>query len=554
MLDEAQRIGKMGSWSQSSSSGQCILSPHLQTLLSSEERVSSGFWDKKVPQPSSLFVRHQLDQLTRQEVDAVEMEHPLETRAGTIIVQHSAERVKARDPDSPDLIVGNLIDITDKKEAERKLEHLAYYDSLTETPNRYYFQTELERMIKEHGHRSNGLALLHIDLDHFRDINDSLGHQVGDGVLRVTSQRIKSALKPGDLLARTGGDEFMAILSDIPGPDHAAHIAQRIIQKLSSPMAIQSHEVFVGISIGVALYPDHAYDYESMYQRADLALYRAKALGRGTVQVYADHLAEDFHRRTSLESAMRSALENNEFSLVYQPRVDINTGELKGLEALLRWNSRRYGQVTPDEFIPIAEESGQIISLGQWVIRTALKEFHQVLPLLSPDVVLSVNPSPRQVQSRGLKAHIMDLLEAYQIPGHRFELEITETSIISDYGQCEQFMRALHDEGISFSLDDFGTGYSNLVSLRKLPLTTLKIDKSFIRDIVSDLNHRAIVQSIIQLGQNLGMVVVAEGLEHQEHETIMRKLNCPQAQGFYYARPMTFDDLIAQHWINQSSA
>ena len=552
MLDEAQRVGGMGSWSQRPQQQHCELSPQLAALLDMPRQISTSDWEKIVPGDAGLPVRQQLDQLLRGDVQSFSIEHELTTPTGTLVVEHTAEMAN-RPSAGGQIAVATLIDITEKKATEKQLERLAYYDTLTNIPNRYYFKLELERLLIEHRDDNCQLALLHIDLDHFKDINDSLGHQIGDDVLTIVSKRIGQSLKPGDLLARTGGDEFMAVLSDVKGGLEAGQVARRIITKLSSPTVVQTHEVFIGVSIGIALFPDHAREYEGMYQRADLALYRAKSSGRGNFQLYAQHLAEDFDRRTSLESAMRSAIDHNEFYLEYQPKVDLRHGNLIGMEALLRWRSERYGQISPDEFIPIAEESGQILALGRWVLVTALREFRQIQPLMPESVRLSINLSPRQIQSPSLSMDIQQALKTNQVPGHQLELEITETFIVSDYSHCKEFMQELSDQGIRFSLDDFGTGYSNLLSLRQLPLSTLKVDKSFIRNITTDSNHRTIVEAIIQLGHNLDMAVVAEGVETEDQKAALLAMECNEAQGYLFSRPIPLAKLT-DHWLSRSDA
>ncbi|MEX1057673.1 MAG: EAL domain-containing protein, partial [Natronospirillum sp.] len=553
MLDEAQRIGGMGSWTQTIGSKVFVLSPQLQNLLNTQARIGLDDWQKMIPDGEQEELIEKLGQLSRRQRSVLSLEHRLRTRNGIRTLQHTAEIAQARGDDGTTIILGTLIDITEKKDTEQQLEHLAYYDSLTNTPNRYYFKRALEQLLLDHKSSQRSLALLHIDLDHFKDINDSLGHQVGDEVLRIVSKRINSALKSDDILARTGGDEFMATLPGIADSQMAGDVARRIITKLSRPLSVRSHEIFVGVSIGIAMFPDHAKSYESMYQRADLALYRAKTRGRGNYQVYAEHLAEDFNRRTSLETALRTALENDEIYVEYQPRINLVSGALEGLEALMRWKSPTYGQITPDEFIPVAEASGQILSLGRWILHRAMEDFERVRASLPSGVTLSINLSPRQIQSSDLLQDVLQAIEETGLPGYCLDLEITETFIVNDYVQCETFMRRLSEHGVQFSLDDFGTGYSNLVTLRNLPLSALKIDKSFVRDIGIDPNHQAIVQAIIQLGSSLGLVVIAEGIEETAQERILTSLHCHQGQGFLYARPQSLASVMA-YWVKTLNA
>ncbi|MCH8551433.1 MAG: EAL domain-containing protein [Natronospirillum sp.] len=544
MLDEAQRLGRMGSWSYRPGNQYCTLSPYLQKLLRQPGQMPMAQWEKLITEKDSQSVREQMDRLIQGDSQQMTLEHSLLTRQGELTVLHTAERSQSRDGDEAELIIGNLLDITEKKATEEKLQHLAYYDALTHIPNRFYFKQKLEQLLAEHQQTGQRLAILHIDLDHFKDINDSLGHQVGDEVLRIVSQRIGSALKPEDTLARTGGDEFIAVLPNLPPGDDAGHVAARVIHKLSSPMSALSHDIFMGISVGIAIYPDHARHYEAMYQCADLALYRAKSRGRGTYQVYAEHLAEDFNRRTQLESALRQAIDTDELSLAYQPKIEVKTGRITGIEALLRWKSKRYGQVAPDEFIPIAEESGQIVALGHWVLNRALRDFRDHQSSLPPEITLSINLSPRQIMANKLNEFILQALARYNLPGERLDLEITETFIVQDYADCERFMRELNQHGVSFSLDDFGTGYSNLASLAQLPLAALKIDKSFVRGLGTEADYEAIVEAILQLGHNLNLQVVAEGVETSEQQAWLECMGCDQVQGFLHARPQPLPDLL----------
>lgn len=554
MLDEAQRIGGMGSWIRASSGAPFTLSPQLSDMLRMSTQVSLGDFMNIIPRKDIRLVSEALHDITTGRRKAFSIEHRICTADGKeLIVQHTAEHTVVNQRGDAQAI-GTLIDITAKKETEQRLERLAYFDMLTHTPNRYYFKSEVERLLDEHNTRHQKLALLHIDLDHFKVINDSMGHLIGDEVLRITSERIRAALHERDLLSRTGGDEFMVALTDIADSDEACMVATQIVEKFHSPMSVQGHEIFNGVSIGIVIFPDQARSYEELYQRSDLALYRSKASGRGRYQLFSDHLHVDFQRRTNIERAMRGALIKNEFYLVYQPKVSVSNHSLVGIEALLRWNSSEFGMVGPDEFIPLAEETGFIVQLGLWVMNEAFREFSAARSHFRHDLRLSINLSPRQIQHSDLENDIRDALMTYDVPGKNLELEITETFIIRDRAQCEAFMRSMSRIGVGFSLDDFGTGYSNLASLKNLPLTTLKIDKTFVADIETDQDDRTMVDTVIQLGHNLGLVVIAEGVETEGQHRFLSQTGCDEYQGYLFSPAIAMDALIERYGSNHGEA
>lgn len=544
MLDEAQRIGGIGSWIRRSDENMFTLSPQLAKLMGTEQHITLTEWMQCVPRDQVRMVSELMHNILAGQQTEFSIEHNILTKDGKqLIVHHSAEHKRYGSGDSAQA-VGTLFDITAKKEAEQRLERLAYYDTLTHTPNRYFFKTQMERLLDKHQRSGQRLALLHIDLDHFKVINDSLGHQIGDEVLRITSDRIRAALHDHDLLSRTGGDEFMVAVPDVADSDEACQVAKRILHKFTTPMSVHDHEIFSAVSIGIVIYPDQAETYEDMYQRSDLALYRSKSSGRNRYHLYSDFLSTDFQRRTSLERAMRTALQRGEFFLVYQPKISVQTNDIVGIETLLRWQSPLFGNVGPDEFIPIAEETGFIVQLGNWVMNEALREFSEAREALSDDLTLSINLSPRQIQYAELEHDIRQAMDQHGISGRELELEITETFIIRDRLQCEAFMRSLSRIGVGFALDDFGTGYSNLASLRNLPLSALKIDKSFIQDTEFDQDDRIIVETMIQLGHNLSLAVVAEGVETEGQREILRQAGCDELQGYLFSAPVAMSEIV----------
>ncbi|MFW6020577.1 MAG: EAL domain-containing protein [Guyparkeria sp.] len=433
-------------------------------------------------------------------------------------------------------------DITEIKENERQIRHLAYYDPLTGLPNRRLFHDRLDLAIA-HAHRSGGrLAVLFIDLDHFKKINDTLGHAVGDQLLEVVAGKLTDCLREDDSVARTGGDEFLALLPDIENFQPVADIAQRIIDSLSRPVVLEGRELVIGCSVGVALYPDDGRDSESLLKHADIAMYRAKQSGRNTYSLFTPAMNEAARRRLDLETGLRQAIEQEQFRLHYQPVVDA-TGRLMGAEALLRWHHPEWGSVAPGEFIPLAEETGLILPIGDQVVREAARQAAR----WEGRVKISVNLSARQFADPELARSLVAACEAVGVPGTTLTLEITETALMQDVDAHVATMRALRAAGFRFSIDDFGTGYSSLAYLRRFPLDCLKIDRGFTADMMISADARAIVSATIALAHNLRLRVIAEGVETAEQARLLAELGADLQQGYHHGRPTSAEE-FARLW------
>jgi diguanylate cyclase (GGDEF)-like protein/PAS domain S-box-containing protein len=438
-------------------------------------------------------------------------------------------------------------DITEKKEKEELIHSLAYYDSLTDLPNRVLFKQKFNDAIENAKQEESRCALLFFDLDNFKNINDTLGHIVGDRLLKAVADRLKKVLRKEDMLSRIGGDEFTVIIHQGEDPVEIAHIAEQINAAVAVPFAIDNNELFIGASIGISIYPTDGEDSDELVKAADTAMYHVKDTGKSSYQFFTEELNQMTTERLMIENELRHATQRNEMFLVYQPKIDLNTGQVYGMEALLRWNHPQMGFIPPDKFIPIAEETGQINQIGTWVALQAMLDTRRLHLAGFGELVVSVNVSSVQVAQENFVSVLLSTLLNTEIEKAKVEIEITESSLMQQVEEVMEKLKAINEYGVKLSIDDFGTGYSSLSYLKKLPVQTLKIDRSFIDDIVNDADDRSITSSIISLAHNMGMEVVAEGTENLEQIAVLRELGCEKAQGYYYARPMPYNEFFA--WI-----
>jgi diguanylate cyclase (GGDEF)-like protein/PAS domain S-box-containing protein len=442
-------------------------------------------------------------------------------------------------------------DITERKRAEEQITRMAYYDNLTRLPNRKLFQDRLDLAISHATRHSRLLALLFLDMDEFKRINDIFGHSVGDLLLQEFAERLKQCVRKGDSLARCGtgddgpftvarfgGDEFAIILPEIHAAGDAAKVARRILAKLAKPFHLDNHEVFVGASIGITLCPSDGTDSDTLLRNADSAMYHAKSQTKNNYQFYEQSMNEANLQRLSLENSLRRALERDEFRLYYQPQMDLRTGQIVGMEALIRWNHPEKGMVSPAEFIPLAEETGLIVPIGRWALRTACfqaKAWQQAG--LNP-LSISVNLSGQQFKHQSIREDITSALADSGLDARYLMIEITESILLQNTAATVAILREINDMGLRIAMDDFGTGYSSLNYLRRLPLYSLKIDRSFVQEIDTNPDDAAIAQAIIAMAHSLKLTVVAEGIETQEQMIFLRELGCDEMQGYLLSRPV----------------
>lgn len=448
-------------------------------------------------------------------------------------------------------------DITAIKEAEFRLEKLAHFDDLTGLPNRSLFFRRLQKAISRAADSNRHTALLFMDVDHFKSINDTFGHDAGDQLLVEVADRLKHCIRRDDTLARLGGDEFTVVLSDVESPEVVEITAQRIMEALNTPLRIDQNVFHITASLGIALYPEDGQDNATLLKHADIAMYHAKDNGRNGFQFFNTRMNEQSQARTRIESGLRDAIEMGDLFVQYQPRFDVGGQKMTGAEALIRWQHPEYGLIPPSEFIPIAESSALIETIGRFVLNKACHAARRWLDE-GHDVPVAVNLSTRQLRAKGIVDEVREALKSSGLPPAYLELEITETQVIHDIDQVIGTLKDLREMGVSLSVDDFGTGYSSLVYLKKLPVNTVKIDRSFVADVPGDPDDETLIEAIIGMSHSLRLSVVAEGVETQEQLDYLKGLGCDEIQGYLLARPGSPDQLrqandarehTEAHWI-----
>ena len=451
-----------------------------------------------------------------------------------------------------------LRDITERQAAQDRMAYLANYDSLTGLPNRALFRDRLAEAMKRARRNGRQMGLMFLDLDRFKDVNDSLGHAAGDLLLQHVSCTLTRCLRDADsvarvdaseayTLARLGGDEFTIIVEQLDGPEDASLIAQRILDALIEPFKFDGQEVFISTSIGISLYPLDNSDLDGLIRHTDMAMYRSKARGRSTYSFYSMDMSAAVEARLSLEADLRHALERNEFTLNYQPKANLQTGRVTGVEALIRWNRPGEGMVSPDRFITMLEDTGLILPVGAWVIQTACKEIASWEKRGLPPLNLAVNLSARQFRHQHLIELIRDTLLEQDLAPHRLELELTESQLMEDNDVSRALLSSLKSLGVKVAIDDFGTGHSSLSYLKRFSIDTLKIDRSFVREITTSEEDLAIAAAVVALGQSLNLKVVAEGVETLQQADCLRALGCDEIQGYLLSRPQPADKLV--EWL-----
>ena len=476
--------------------------------------------------------------LDTQEIRSVDYEMQ---RAGA--VHHFEARLVATGPDE---VLGLVRDISERKRTEEQIRRLAYCDSLTGIPNRQAFLETLERELHRSKSGNRKFAVLFMDLDAFKRINDTLGHNVGDHLLKIVSERLRETIRPSDLvsrgdqphnLARLGGDEFTILIPDLERVENALNVAHRVKDAMRRPFLIDGNEIFVTASIGISLFPEDGDDCDSLLKFADTAMYHAKNCGKNNAKLYSSSLTMEIMSHVKLEVGLRKALQNNELYLLYQPQIDVRSAEIVGVEALVRWRHPERGLISPTEFIPLAEETGLIVPIGEWVLRTACIQARQWQKVTKRSLRMAVNLSAKQFKDDNLTQIVLSALGDTGLDPRLLELELTEGTLMDDARATMSTLEQLRAIGVHLSIDDFGTGYSSMNYLKRFDVRSLKIDKSFICGLPQDSENAAITRAIIAMAHGLKMVVVAEGVETDEQLVLLEEYGCDMVQGYYLGHP-----------------
>ena len=550
-LADAQRIAQLGNWYWDIVQDQIRCSAECQRIFGLPPELTATH---------AVFLScvHPADRLMVASVhnDALhlgkpyQLEYRIQQSNGVQRTVHEQAEITFDEAGRTLAIAATVQDITERKQAEEKIHYLAYYDFLTGLLNRQAFLQELERALESAQRQQQLAAILFIDLDNFKRINDTLGHSVGDNLLKAVAQRLQSNVRKIDYLARPkrgeqaesvgrlGGDEFILLLSDVQSVEDVATVTQRLQDILKNPVCMTDHEVVVTPSIGIAVFPYDGQDAESLLRNADIAMYQAKAAGKNTYKFYTESMNARALERLTLESKLRRALEQEELTLHYQPQLDLRKGTVVGVEALLRWYNPELGMVPPNEFIPLAEETGLIVPIGEWVLYTACAQSKAWQKAGFVPVRMAINLSSLQFRQYKLVESIEQVLAATGLESRYLELELTESMIMHHAEETIKILHRLKDMCLSLSVDDFGTGYSSLSYLKRFPLDTLKIDKSFIKDVPHNPDDAAITSAIIAMAHNLGLRVIAEGVETLQQLAFLKSHYCDGAQGYWFSKPV----------------
>jgi len=444
--------------------------------------------------------------------------------------------------DGKSVFTGVLRDVTERKRAEEKLRFLALYDRLTNLPNRAYLNNYLTEILAQANHVDDRFAIIGVDIDRFKNVNDLFGHAFGDKILKIIAQRIREEIGEGDFLARAGGDEFAIVVDISRRPDHAENLAKRILEKLPEPLMVDSYELFVSATVGVVTFPEAGDEPGILLKNLETTKYHGKERGRNTCLLYSESIVTSHAEMLAMETELRKSFESKTFNLYFQPKIDISTGRVAGMEALLRWRHDEFGFVSPAKFVPVAEETGLIIELGNWVLETGCQQCVHWIKNGFPDLKIAVNLSPRQFRDSGLVDRVRATLEKTGLPPEKLELEITESGLMDETENVVELLHRLKALGVSIAIDDFGTGYSSLSYLKRFPLDVLKIDQSFVRGIPHDQGDVSICSAIIAMAKSMRLNIVAEGVETPEQLAFLKSKNCDIVQGFGFSPPLNSKD------------
>lgn len=566
-LDNAQRIARLGNWEWCLASNTLSWSREFGRVLGLSDTQPLTVWTDFLDHIEDSE-RHNVRLLAEQ---AIEEKTPFNIEfSARSLIDGALRRIRLEA--EPHLnensecthMLGTIQDITERIDAQKQIHNLAYYDLVTGLPNRAQLNEQLRYTLKIATRNESKFALLFLDLDHFKQVNDTLGHDAGDDLLKQVSERLSRVVRNSDMIsageiteddepdfqhtvARLGGDEFVVLLGQINRAEDAARVAERIAQSICVPYDIGANSISVTTTIGISVFPTDGTDSETLMKNADVAMYHAKDSGRNGYQFYSRSIHEQALARFSMEGALKSAIANEELTVVYQPKVDLDSDAVVGVEALVRWNHPEYGNVSPAEFIPLAEETGLILPLGRWVLLHACQQMQQWINRGMAPMIMSVNCSAVQFTRSDMIGDINEAIDYSGLDPSLLEIELTESLLLQDINAGIDILRKMKNLGVQVAIDDFGTGFSSLSYLKRLPVDKLKIDQAFVKDLATDAGDVAIVSAIITLSHNLNLTVVAEGVETQQQYDILKSFACNEVQGYLVGRPMQADDFIV--WL-----
>jgi diguanylate cyclase (GGDEF)-like protein/PAS domain S-box-containing protein len=551
-LAEAQKIASLGSWNWDISSGSDLWSDEVFNIFNVSPETfipTHDFFLSRIHPDDRQRVELAVEQAFTKKTP-YRIEHRIVLLDGEVRHVLAQGKVKVDDSGEAIRMTGTILDITDRKQTElalmektERLKHFAHYDPLTNLPNRIFFEDRMIQALSRAKRKKHLVAVFLIDIDNFKKANDTYGHHVGDLLLKDIAKRLKGTIRETDTLARFSGDEFVIFIEEPAAVDKVAFFAQKLLNALDQPFTVQSQKFYLTASIGISIYPDNADTVENLLKCADMSMYAAKHK-RNAYQFYSSEMDARAHELLLLENDLRQAIVNKELVLYYQPQIDLSTGQLFGMEALLRWQHPERGLVPPDEFIPFAEDSGLIVPIGTWVLQTACKQARTFLEAGIPPFRMCVNISMQQFKKPDFPELVLRTLEETGFAAEFLELEVTESIAMENAEETISHLSRLRQKGVRVAIDDFGTGYSSLSHLKHLPIDTLKIDKEFVAEVMTDPYDFSIVEAILSLASSLNLDVVAEGIETKEQNQTLSRLGCQIGQGYFFCRPLPIDELI----------
>jgi diguanylate cyclase (GGDEF)-like protein len=559
-LANSQRLARIGNWDWDFEKDEFSCSEEVYRIL--ERPRGNGALDQaafmNVVHPEDRPALEDAFRLVREEGRSFLMDHRIFTESGAVRNVHHQAEVSGDEPNRKHVVSGIIQDITRRKRAEEQILRLGYFDSLTGLPNRRMLSERLDRTLEAARRDEEDVALLFLDLDQFKRINDTLGHAIGDQLLTQVAERLVDCVRSSDFVsrgssqndsgsvARLGGDEFTVVLNRVRSADDGATVARRILEQMQDSFAVADHKIVVSVSIGISLFPNDGATANELLRSADVAMYQAKDEGRNGFRFYRASMNERVAKNLRIETLLREALENDYFVLHYQPRIECATGEVTGVEALIRLEHPIEGMMPPGDFIPVAEDTGLIDQLGLWVLRSACLQNKAWQDLGFRPICVAVNVSTHQIRKPGLVSAVESILRETGLDPKHLELEITESVFIEDEEQISETLRRLKAMGLRLAIDDFGTGYSSMSYLKRLPFDMLKIDRAFVSGVEGDPENSGIVSAVIAMSRELGLTVIAEGVETREEEEFLRNRGCDAFQGFLFGRPMPSEVFVAR--------